>query len=264
MKRGFTLVEIAIVMIILGFLIGGSVQMVSTMNKRAKNTETQQQLETLQEAIKGFVQTNSALPTQAEFDTLTGNTRDSWNGIINYFHDVALEGTGNICSLTNTDLSINGDFNASNMAFVLVSGGANYNLQTRQIAGTPDTVALYNPGTRIDSQPTPTNRPTDEFDDMSVQMSLSELKVLANCQPLSIINPSLHSWNAGVAYSAQIIPQGGTTYTYTLVTPPSGMTINTSGLITWPVPTVGTHTIRVSVTSNGNTITRTYALVINP
>lgn len=264
MKKGFTLVELALVMIVIGLLVGGGFQTMQIMNRRAKVIETNQQLDALKEAIKSFAQTNRALPTQAEFDTLTGTTHDSWNGVINYFHDINLEGSGAICSLTATDLSINGDFTATDVAFVLVSAGENYNLQTRQIPGTPDTVPLYNPGTQIDDQPNPTNRPTDEFDDMSVRMSLAELKALINCQPLSIINPSLHSGNAGVAYSVQIIAENGTSYTYALATSPAGMTINATGQISWPTPTAGTHTVRVSVTSGGDTITRTYALVINP
>lgn len=264
MKKGFTLVELAIVMVVIGLLVGGGFQTMQIMSRRAKVIETQQQLEALQEAIKGFVQVNGALPTQAEFDSLTGTTQDSWNGVINYFHDAALEGTGTICSSTSTDLSTNGDFSATDIAFVLVSAGENYNLQTRQIAGTPDTVALYNPNTQIDGQPNPTNRPTDEFDDMNVRTSLVELKTLINCQPLSIINPSLHSWNAGTAYNVQIIPQGGTAYTYALTTAPAGMTISAAGVITWPIPTAGTHNVTVQITSGGLPVSRTYALVINP
>ena len=265
MKKGFTLIELAIVMVIIGLLIGGGFQTMQIMSKRAKVIETQQQLEALQEAIKGFVQVNGGLPTQAEFDTLTGTTRDSWNGVINYFHDAALEGTGTLCTATVTDLSINGDFNNSDVAFVLVSQGENYNLQTQQIAGVPDTVALYNPATKIDGQPLPTNRATDDFDDISVQMSLAELKAQIGCQPLSIINPSLHNWSlTSGAYSAQIIPQGGSGYTYALTVNPAGMTINAAGVISWAVPTVGTHAVTVRVTSGALQTTRTYVLVINP
>lgn len=264
MKKGFTLIELAIVMIVIGLLIGGGFKTMQIMSKRAKVIETKQQLEALKEAIKGFAQVNGGLPTQAEFNTLTGTTLDSWNGVINYFHDVALEGTGTLCTATTTNLAINGDFNASNVAFVLVSQGENYNLQTRQIAGTPNTVALYNPSRQIDGQPVPTNRPTDSFDDLSVQLSLAELKAQLNCQPLSIINPSLHSWNAGSAYSVQIIPQGGTAYTYALTIAPAGMSINAAGLISWALPTAGTHNVTVRVTSGATSVTRTYALVINP
>lgn len=263
MKKGFTLVELSIVLVIIGLLIGGSMQMMSMLSKRAKITETKQQLAALQEAIKGFVQVNGALPTQAEFDTLTGNTRDSWNATINYFHDAALETSGSICTTNTTDLSINGDFIASDTAFILVSAGENYNLQTRQIAGTPDTVALYNPSRQIDGQIVPTNRPTDSFDDLSVQMSLVELKTQINCQPFSIINPSLHDWNVGTAYSVQIIPQGGTGYTYSLTVKPAGMTINTVGVISWPTPIAGSYNVTVRVSSGTASITRTYVLVIN-
>ncbi len=265
MKKGFTLVEMSIVLIIIGLLAGGGIQMMSVMSKRAKVIEAKQQLEALREAIKGFVQENGGLPTQAEFNTLTGTTRDSWNGVINYFHDTTLEGTGSICSRTTTDLSINGDFTATNIAFILVSQGENYNLQTRQIAATPDTVGLYNPGRQIDDQPAPTNRPTDEYDDLNVRISLAELQAQIACQPLSIINPSLHSWSAASgAYAAQIIPQGGVGYIYSLTTNPAGMTINAAGMINWAVPTVGTHPVTVRVAVGVTNVTRTYALVINP
>jgi prepilin-type N-terminal cleavage/methylation domain-containing protein len=63
MKKGFTLVELSIALVIIGLLIGGSVQMMSMLSKRAKVTEAKQQLDTLKERIIGFAQTYSRLPT---------------------------------------------------------------------------------------------------------------------------------------------------------------------------------------------------------
>jgi prepilin-type N-terminal cleavage/methylation domain-containing protein len=70
MKKGFTLIELSIALVIIGLLIGGSMQMMSSLSKRAKVTEAKQQLDTLKERIIGFAQSNDGrLPTLDELKT---------------------------------------------------------------------------------------------------------------------------------------------------------------------------------------------------
>ncbi len=74
---------------------------------------------------------------------------------------------------------------------------------------------------------------------------------------------------AGVAYSCQVAlaadASDDLTYTYSLAGALSGMSINSTGLITWTPTTsqVATHNVIVNVTdSAGNTATTTYALTV--
>lgn len=60
--RGFTLVEIAIVLLIVGLLLGGLLMPLATQVKAAKIAETQKSMEEIKEAILGFAMVNGFLP----------------------------------------------------------------------------------------------------------------------------------------------------------------------------------------------------------
>lgn len=61
-QRGFTLVEIAIVLVIVGLLLGGLLMPLSTQVKMQKINETQKAMEEIKEAIIGFAMVNGFLP----------------------------------------------------------------------------------------------------------------------------------------------------------------------------------------------------------
>ena len=62
MQYGFTLVEIAIAIVILGLLLGGAVMTLTAQMDLKYNAETQRTLERAQEAILGFAAANGRLP----------------------------------------------------------------------------------------------------------------------------------------------------------------------------------------------------------
>jgi prepilin-type N-terminal cleavage/methylation domain-containing protein len=255
MKKGFTLVELSIALVIIGLLIGGSIQATKAMRDRSKVIETQQKFEALKEMLYGFALNTGTLPaTQAQFNTLASTPRDAWGNPILYRADAAL--VANSCSPTPSTSTTSGNFVQSDIAFILVSRGKDYStVQTVLGLDTP----LFNQGDH-DANPA-----TLEYDDRFLSITRAQLQNNISCLPFSIVNPSLHSWNAAAgAYAAQIIPQGGTGYTYALTANPAGMTINATGMINWATPTVGTHPVTVRVAVGVTWVTRTYALVINP
>ena len=69
-QRGFTLLELAIVLTIVGILMGGILVAVSETTESARRSETRQQLENLREALYGFAQANGRLPCPALPDSL--------------------------------------------------------------------------------------------------------------------------------------------------------------------------------------------------
>jgi len=63
--RGFTLVEMAIVLLIMGLLLGGGLTVLSAQIEQQRINDTQRQLEQAREALIGFALANGRLPCPA-------------------------------------------------------------------------------------------------------------------------------------------------------------------------------------------------------
>lgn len=61
-QQGFSLIEISIVLVIVGLLLGGLMTPLATQFENSKRNETQQTLETIAEALYGFALTQGRLP----------------------------------------------------------------------------------------------------------------------------------------------------------------------------------------------------------
>lgn len=80
---------------------------------------------------------------------------------------------------------------------------------------------------------------------------------------VSITSTPVSTALTGYGYSYQISATG-TSLTYNLDTAPAGMTVSSSGLISWPGPTTGTIPVTVRVTTNGSTyVTQSYTLTVS-
>ena len=79
-QSGFSLIEMAVVLVILGFILGGVVSGLSSQREVQKSNDAQRQLEEIRNAIIGFVQINNRLPCPASLTsqgasvTVTGGT----------------------------------------------------------------------------------------------------------------------------------------------------------------------------------------------
>lgn len=65
LRRGFTLAELAIVLVIVSFLLGGTMAMVSAQTEQRYWTDTQSRLEAARDAILGYAIANGRLPCPA-------------------------------------------------------------------------------------------------------------------------------------------------------------------------------------------------------
>lgn len=72
MRDGFTLIELAIVLLIVGLLLGGLLGPIGTRIEQQEREQTQIQLEDIKEALFGFAVTNGRLPCPAEPTVATG------------------------------------------------------------------------------------------------------------------------------------------------------------------------------------------------
>lgn len=65
LQRGFSLLEMAIVLLILGLLVGGLIQPFNSQIDISRTKDTEARLNTIQEALNGFIATNGRLPCPA-------------------------------------------------------------------------------------------------------------------------------------------------------------------------------------------------------
>lgn len=76
--RGFTLVELAIVLVIVALLTSGLMVGIAAQRNAAENTDAQRQLENIREALLGFAMANGRLPCPAD-PALTSGFEDRPN-----------------------------------------------------------------------------------------------------------------------------------------------------------------------------------------
>jgi len=95
LQAGFTLAELAIVLIIVSFLLGGTMAMVSAQTEQRYWSDTQSRLEAARDAILGYAIANGRLPCPANSSSAgaevrqaggvcgaAGNTYDYYGGIV--------------------------------------------------------------------------------------------------------------------------------------------------------------------------------------
>lgn len=181
-RRAFTLIEVAIVLIILGLLLGFGAGLVGILTKKVKYTESKEEVRRTVEALKGyairfgvlppprpFASYNSTLPDPA-FNITGVRGYDAQNKALLYVAAPELvTSSRDFCSLNSTSLQITDQGSPRiNLAFLVVSAGPNYNLQTQY--------TVYQQGKpNVDDFPYDFNR-AEEYDDIVQYVSLFELQ----------------------------------------------------------------------------------------
>ncbi len=285
---GFTLVEIAIILVVLGFLIGLGAALIGPLTKRMKINETRETLDAIAEAIISYAAGNKCLRGNL---TAMGvrKTKDAWNKDILYIRaNVLLYGTGNcipytqdICGRKGTSLKLKicknanctvYDGNYTNIAFVVVSGGPNYNIQ---IFYNATEVRIYAPGTPNvdDYNDPPVGIRPEEFDDLVKWVTLNELRVKMGCPgaQLRIITSELPVAYQGSYYTASILAEGGwSNITWTVSGLPNGLSGGPQNdtriyTINGTPQCYGTYSIKVDANdTNRNFANKTLSFVVQP
>ncbi len=223
-KTSFTLVEIAIVLVIIGLLVGLGAGLMGPLTKRAKYNETKETMSAAIESVISFAAANNRVPTTSEFPTAVRNPRDAWTKDLYYIPDADLDdlNAGGICGRKTTNLTVCRDAactvstNISNVVFIVISGAENYNIQSGTITGAPcpagqTCVRVYDVDTPgIDDYATDMNRP-ESYDDIVKWITLDELRIKAGCTgtQLKILNNEMPAGFQNSAYNAVISADGG-------------------------------------------------------
>ena len=249
-NRGMTLIEIAIVLVIIGIMLSIGVSMVGPLTKRAKLIETRETINADVESVTSFAASNrrlpspiySGIPPHSEFTDNVRNPNDAWTKPLYYIVDANLTtipaGTSDaICGRRTTTYTICRDTactvatNIQNVAFIVASGAENYNLQTGILTGGvcpsgQTCVKVYDGDTaNIDDCTTAGNCPNypvallinrpEEYDDIVKWVTLDELRTKVGCQgaQLKILNNELPPGFRCNTHNVTISADGGVPYT---------------------------------------------------
>ncbi len=241
--HGFTIVEMAIVMVIVGILVVLGVSMIGPLARTAKVNETQGTIDADLESLIGFAATNKRLPTSANFAAAVKKANDGWGNALYYIVDSTLAPAAPytspdyICTRRSTGLTVRNcltnnctttagtDYvDIPNVAFVIISGGENFNVQTAAVTGRVTVYVRHGVTTRDDCTAAATclNYPaagtminlSERYDDIVRWVTLDELRIKTGCQggQLKILNNELPSGTTA-AYSADIYASDGIPFT---------------------------------------------------
>ncbi|MEW6162910.1 MAG: hypothetical protein AB1606_06330 [Nitrospirota bacterium] len=215
---GFTLIELAIILVIIGILVSLGAALIGPLTKRAKYTETKEIVDAAVESVTSYAAANNRIPAITEFPTVVRNPRDAWTKDLYYVPDANLDDllAGGVCGRKTTGITVRDCTNSDcstyndipNVAFVVISGAENYNIQTGNVGGR---VTVYEVGTpNIDDHPADMNRP-EPYDDIVKWVTLDELRIKAGCvgAQLKILNNELPYGFQENPYSAIVYADGG-------------------------------------------------------
>ena len=179
-RKGFTLVEMAIIMVIIGLIAGMILPAIIKSIKREQITDARRQVRMARDEIIGYAMANNKLP--ADLSKIAHGDDPFPTGSYPYlFYRPADEinegksGSGQICDVGGTTLKVTiGSDTYDDIAFVIASKGKNMNFQLNN--ATNGTVTLYESGQpNIDGYPGDMNRP-EEYDDIAEFVTLDYLK----------------------------------------------------------------------------------------
>ncbi len=289
-KKGFTLVELAIVLVVIGILLGLGVALLGPLTKQAIFKRSRERVKACKEAIIGFVVTSRRLPTQQEFQSIC-NQKDAWGRSLIYIPDdstVNYDGNNDradlttqntCCSSLPSDMAVNdraftGGANnyKEDVAFIVLSEGENRSQDGSLVTGQDVDGVIYALYT-IEEY-------TDTYDDIIEYVTVYELRDAINCEPLQIVTTSLPDGTEDSSYNAKILATGGCpSYNFTLSggTLPAGLGLSTDGTVSGTVNVCsvcpsGTleacteqSNFTVQVTDAiGTSLTQAYTININP
>jgi prepilin-type N-terminal cleavage/methylation domain-containing protein len=241
--RGFTLIELSIVLAVIGLLVGLGAGMIGPLTAFVKVRETRDLQDAALQAVTSWASSHNRLPAGAEFPGVASSPADAWGRNLVYLYDADLYAAAptkdTICGRRSTALTlVNTDPAAStaNVALVILSGAEKAFLTaTLNVAlnGAPSNGAIT--GTGSASGTVTLSSPGG---DLARWVTLDELRSKVGCQgaPLKIANNELPFGAAPNAYSVTLTADGGvpfavnpSSYKWCVGTLPAGF-VQTGGI----------------------------------
>ena len=276
-SRGFTLIEVAMVLIILGILVGLGAALVGPLTKQAKFSESREVVKAAKEAVSGYAVKNGYLP--ANLEAAGARKLDAWGNDLVLYRATEFDASPeNACGVTSTTLGgqpfevhecTNDDCSTyntkSNVGFVVFSKGPDANE-----AGTdPNKDGIPPFKVRIQDSSYTDGATTYNYDDIVAYVPLDEIRSARGCS-FTITTQSLPDAKTGVPYNVtgvQLQASGGqtpyTSWTVTAGALPAGITLSSpGGLISETPTTAGVYNFTVTLT-DVSSVTTSKAFTLN-
>ncbi len=253
-KRGLTLIEMAIVLVIIGLLVSVGAALIGPLTKRAKLTETREIVKNAYESIVGFAISNKRLPNQLS-DLGIKSTDAYLNDLIYYKAFTDTPPIYNLCTSVGTYMTLNDqDTNKTNVAFLLFSAGENRVNDT----GTASPFTIQIPG-------------VSGYDDVILYVDIDTLRQKV-CNVLRIVTESLPTATEETAYppSALEATDGTMPYNWAITSDalPPGLALTPgTGVISGTPTSDGSYKFTIQVTDSDNpqrTATKSLTITVNP
>ncbi|MBI4686213.1 MAG: putative Ig domain-containing protein [Nitrospirae bacterium] len=259
-QKGFTLVELAIVLIIIGLLAGMGAGLVGMLTKRAKLAETRETVKTAYESILGYAASKKKLPN--DLSDLGIKTKDSYSADLRYYK-VSNLAANNICTSTGTYLSVTDKGTAkNNVAFIVFSDGEN---KCNQTGTSPFNVYETD---AVVACPQDANA---GYDDTVMYVDINKLRE-AVCTSFKVVTEALPTGTEETGYPSVTLEatDGTTPYTWAISSGslPSGLSLSSDGKITGMPIADGSYNFTVKVEDSDSPknreATKSLTITINP
>jgi len=253
-QKGFTLIELAIILVVIGLLVGLGVGLVGILTKQAKLRESREIVRDVYESIIGYVATNKKLPNS--LGDLSVRITDSYGNTLEYFKVTELT-ANNLCVTLGTYLTVTDNTSSppstkTNVAFIVFSKGENGANNT----GTgPFTINEYG---------------VSDYDDI---VWYTDIDTLRNqiCTTFKITTESLPVGTEEFPYPSTTLEatDGTLPYTWSILSGslPDGLILSGDGVISGTPTQDGSYNFTVQVTDSDNPqriVTKSLAITINP
>ena len=236
---GFTLVELAIVLVIVGILLGVGSSMVGVLSGAVKVRQAKDSLDENSQAVASWASANNRLPQITDFNSGTPVAKtqmDPWSRPVVFLYYSSLARTNpnkdTICGRRSTPLTVttsNPPTTVSNVAYVLLSGGDTGAATLNSSFASGSTLgALTYPvktliprdaasNTAVGGDATGNILIDSSNTDIVRWVTLDELRSKVGCQgaPMKIVNNELPFGSASSPYSATLTADGGVPFNAT-------------------------------------------------
>lgn len=253
-EGGFTLVEIAMVLVVIGILLSIGTGLIGILSKRAKFNESREIVKAAREAVIGYAISNKRLP--AAISDTGARTADAWANSLDYNYSTNLSGAGvNLCttqpnpSLTVTDNRTSPATIKNNVVVLILSRGDN---------GASETGA--SPNFTVNEQ-------SDTYNDIVEYIDISLLREKV-CHSLRITTDSLPTGTEEMAYPSTTLEatDGTAPYTWSVTSGslPPGLSLLGAAITGTPTAD-GSYNFTVQVIDNeARNSTKSLTITINP
>lgn len=248
-NKGFTLVELAVSLVVIGLLIGLGTAMMGPLMTAIKVRESKENLGAAVESVNSWASGNNQLPDTTNLASVVRTPTDAWGRDFIYLYDdnlaPATATKDTICGRRSTTLSLtdsNTGATIPNVAYIIFSYGDDAVSNTTLTSGTLTPAPANPPKIEASASVTAGNAAAiaaNTTDDIVRWVTLDELRTKVGCQgaQLRIVNNELPYGAVPNAYSVKIYADGGvpfstnpSTYKWCVNTLPAGFSAPVGGI----------------------------------